>query len=145
MRVSLIPAFAVAGLFLVDPASAQTTPCNECAKLDTIDISIQTQTTEVKSVRRQLEKLNSQVDKLIAAPAIKSAVVIEFGQGIAAPFHTAFVDNQLKSADTIATEYCASIAYSAGKALDMTQTPASGFVAARRNVPKLVCFMAAPS
>jgi uncharacterized coiled-coil protein SlyX len=115
------------------PAAGQTAPCDQCAKLDQLNASIEAQTTEVKSIRRQLERLTASLPK-------KSAVVIEFGDGITPPFHRTASSSNLKTADAIATEYCLTINFAAGKALSKRDTNDGAGVPAKREVTRLVCY-----
>jgi hypothetical protein len=160
MQIGILGASAaLACLAGAGTAGAQTAPCDQCAKLDTINASIEMQTTEVKSIRRQgVDKLVPQVDKLVlqgdalalkidklvAASSTKGAVVIDFGSGATdLPVHTPFGGSPFKPADTLATEYCVRIGYTAGKSLitsDINYNPSQG-VAGRRQIDRLVCYM----
>ena len=78
---------------------------------------------------------------------IKSAVVIELSNELI-PSSTAATQDKLAPADALATSFCQSINYSAGKALQVSErrpTPASLGIPAtttwRRSVPRLVCYM----
>lgn len=139
---------------------AQVGGCSACEtairdKLTELDDRTGKTNLLVKSVDRKLDPLAVKVDAIdtkltavqakldgiaAAAPPAKSAVVIEFGGGIAGPLHSPGFVGPIKTEDALATEYCVKINYTFGRALAKIDV-INGSTVISREIRKLVCYM----
>lgn len=107
----------------------------------TVDRKLDPLAVKVDSIDTRLTAVQTRLDGIAAvAPPAKSAVVIEFGQGVSPPntIGSTIGGNPI-TADEAATKFCRSINYASGRALQALQqsAPNTNF----RDVVRLVCFM----